>query len=123
MQGPIETRFGAIAGSTQESGKSHHHFAEQRRYPVWPPILHMASRATGSAIRTKPPMVIGLAGNDRSLNARQQPLRFGQGQTQVRDLAKAFRPADLHQVRIPRRGISACLDQPQQLPHLSSPSR
>jgi hypothetical protein len=68
-------------------------------------------------------MVIGLTGNHRSLNARQQPLRLGQGQTQVRDLAETFRPADFHQVRTPRLGIAACLDQPQHPPHLSSSSR
>jgi hypothetical protein len=39
-------------------------------------------------------MAVDLTGNDRSLNARQKLLRFGQGQTQVRDIAKTFRPTD-----------------------------
>jgi len=40
-------------------------------------------------------MAVGLRGNDRSLNARQKLLRFWQGQTQARNIAKACRAADL----------------------------
>src|SRR5271165_5243681 len=123
MQRPIHTRLGAIAGGTQKSGKSHRHFAEQRRDPVRPPVLHVASPAAGTAIRTKPPMLIGLTRSDRSLNARQKQLRLGKAQAQVRDLPKAFRPADLNQVSAPRDGIIACLDQPHHPPHRSSSSR
>ena len=123
MQGPIDARLGTMAGSTQKSGKAHRRFAEQRRDPVRPPVFHVASPATGSAIRTKLPMLVGLTGNDCSLKARQKLLRLGQAQAQVRDLPKTFRPADLHQVSAPRAGIIACLNQPQHPPHPSSSSR
>jgi hypothetical protein len=43
-------------------------------------------------------MAVDLPGNDRLLNARQELLRFGQGQAQARNIAKTFRPADLHQI-------------------------
>jgi hypothetical protein len=68
-------------------------------------------------------MVVGLTGNHRFLNARQKLLRLGQRQAQVRDLAKTFRPADLHHVGAPQAGIIACLDQPQHPPHATSSSR
>src|SRR5208282_24666 len=123
MQWPIDACLGTIAGSTEKSGKSHRHLAEQRRDPVRPPVLHVASPATESAIRTKPPMLGGLTGNDRSLKARQKLLPLGEAQAQVRDLPKTFRPADLHQVSAPRAGIIACLNQLQHPPHPSSSSR
>jgi hypothetical protein len=44
------------------------------------------------------PMAVDLPGNDRSLNARQKLLRFGQGQTEIRDITKTFWPADLYQI-------------------------
>jgi hypothetical protein len=62
-------------------------------------------------------------GNDRPLNARQKLLRFGQGQTQVRDLAKTFRPADLYQICAQAAGIIADRNQPQYPSHPRSPSR
>ena len=59
------TATARVPGSTPKSGKAHRHFAEQRRDPVGSPVLHVASPATGSAIRTKPPMLVGLTGNHR----------------------------------------------------------
>ena len=44
------------------------------------------------------PMAVDLPQNHRSLNACQKLLGFGQGQTQARDIAKTFRPADLYQI-------------------------
>jgi len=85
--------------------------------------VSVRSQAAGSAIRPKPPMLVGLTGNDRSLKAGQELLGLGQAQAQVRNLPKTFRPADLHQVSAPRAGIIASLNQPQHPPHLSSSSR
>ncbi len=39
-------------------------------------------------------MAPGLHGDDLPLNARQQQLRFGQGQTQVGDIDEIIRPSD-----------------------------
>ena len=68
-------------------------------------------------------MAVDLPGNHRSLNARQNLLRFGQGQTQVRDIAKTFRPADLYQVGAQAAVIIAGRNQPQHPSHPRSPSR
>ena len=123
MQWPINSRLDTMASGTQKPGKPNRHFTEQRRDPMRPPVLHVASPATGSAVRAKPPMVAGLTGNDRSLNARQKLLRLGHAQTQVRDPRKTFRPEDLHQVNAPRTGIIVCLNQPQHPPRPSPSSR
>jgi hypothetical protein len=53
-----------------------------------------------------------LPGNNRSLNARQELLRFEQGQTQLRDIAKSIRPADLYQIGAQAAGIIAGRNQP-----------
>ena len=57
------------------------------------------------------------------MNARQELFRFEQGQTQLRDIAKSIRPADLHQVGAQAAGIIAGHDQPQHPSHPRSPSR
>ena len=85
---PTNARFSAIADYAQKPAKPHRHFAEQRRDAVPPPILQVASSAAGPATRPQLPMAVDLPGNHRSLNARQKLLRFGQRQTQVRDIAK-----------------------------------
>jgi hypothetical protein len=51
-------------------------------------------------------MAVDLPGNHRSLNARQNLLRFRQGQSQVRDIDKTFRPADLHRSALGQRSSS-----------------
>ena len=68
-------------------------------------------------------MAVGLPGNDRSLNARQKLLRFGQGQSQVRNIAKTFRPADLYQIGAQATGIIPRRNQPQHPSHPRSPGR
>jgi hypothetical protein len=57
------------------------------------------------------------------LNARQQPLRFGQSQTQVGDIAKTFRPAELCHVEASGLTVDAGSNQPQIPPHPRTPSR
>jgi hypothetical protein len=64
-----------------------------------------------------------LCGNDRSLNARQKLLRFGQGQSQLSNIANTFRPADLYQIGTQAAGITLCRNQPQHPSHPRSPSR
>jgi hypothetical protein len=116
-------RFGAIADYAQKPGKPHRHFAEQRRDAVPPPILQVASSAAGPATRPQLPTAVDLPGNDRSLNARQQLLRFGQGQTQVRDIAKTFRPTDFYQISAQAARVILGRNQPQHPSHPRSPSR
>ena len=78
---PTYARLGAMAGRAQKPGKPHHHFAEQRRDAVTPPVLQVALSGAAPATRPQSPMTVDLPGNHRSLNARQKLLRFGQGQT------------------------------------------
>jgi hypothetical protein len=120
---PTNARFGAIAGNAQKPGKPHRHFAEQRRDAVPPPILQVAFSAAGPATRPQLPMALDLPGNDRSLNTRQKLLRFGQGQTEIRDITKTFWPADLYQIGAQAAGIIAGRNQPQHPSHPRSPSR
>ena len=63
-------------------------------------------------------MAVGLPRNDRSLNPRQKLLRFGQGQSQVRNIAKTFRLADLYQIGAQATGVIPRRNQPQ---HIASP--
>ena len=69
------------------------------------------------------PVAVGLRRNDRSLNARQKLLRFGQGQSQVSNIAKTFRPADLYQIGAQAAGITLRRNQPQHPSHPRSPGR
>jgi len=68
-------------------------------------------------------MAVDLPSNYRSLNANQKLPRFGQSQTQVRDIAKTSRPADLYQIGAQAAGIIAGRNQPQYPSHPRSPSR
>ena len=77
----------------------------------------------GPATRPQLPMAVDLPGNHRSLNARQKLLRFGQGQTQVRDIAKTFRPTDFYQIGAQAAGVILGRNQPQNPSHPRSPSR
>jgi hypothetical protein len=120
---PTHTRLGVIAGRAQKPRKPHCHFAEQRRDAVPPPVLQVAFSAAGPATRPQQPVAVGLPRNDRPLNARQKLLRFGQRQTQVRDLVKTFRPVDLYQICAQAAGIIADRNQPQYPSHPRSPSR
>jgi hypothetical protein len=68
-------------------------------------------------------MAVDLPRNDRLLNARQELLRFGQGQAQARNIAKTFRPADLHQIGAQAAVIIAGRNQPQHPSHPVFPQR
>jgi hypothetical protein len=46
-------------------------------------------------------MGVGLRGDNLLLNLHQQLLRFGQRQSQVRDITKTIKPADRHHVETP----------------------
>ena len=120
---PTDARLDAIAGDASKPGKRHRHCAKRRRYAMAPPVLQMAFSAAGRAARPLPPVAVGLRRNDRSLNARQKLLRFGQGQSQVSNIAKTFRPADLYQIGAQAAGITLRRNQPQHPSHPRSPGR
>ena len=120
---PSNARLSVVAGSTEKPGKPHRHFAEQGRDAVRPPILHVASLAAGSAIRSEHPMAGGLPSDNRPLDVSQKLLGLEQGQTQIRDIVETVRPADLCQVGAPTTGIILTRNQPQHPSHPRSPSR
>ena len=80
----------------------------------------MLARPSSTALQ---PVAFGLRSNDRSLNARQKLLRFGQGQSQVSNITKTFRPADLYQIGAQAAGITLRRNQPQHPSHPRSPGR
>jgi hypothetical protein len=67
-------------------------------------------------------MAADLPSNYRSLNANQKLLRSRQSQTQVRDIAKTSRPADLYQIGAQASGIITSRNQPQCPSHPRSPA-
>src|ERR1700761_2458238 len=86
--------------------------AEKRRYRMVPVVLHPAYAAAASASRPPNSVVPGLFGDDLLLEAGQQQLRFGQGQTQIGDIAEIIGPVDLNDVRGLPLALSADLHQP-----------
>jgi len=63
-----------------------------------PVVPQTANIAAACAARPPNGVVSGLRGDDLPL-ARQQPLCFGQGQTQAAEIDEIIGPADLHDVR------------------------
>jgi hypothetical protein len=88
-----------------------------------PVILHAANAITARAIWPHDNVVSGLRGDDLTPHIRQQQLRLGQGQPQIGDVAKAIRPADLHEVRAWILTLGAGLHQPQNPRHAPLPVR
>jgi len=76
--------------------------------------------ATARAIRPPNGVLPDLRGDDLPLNARQQQLRFGQGQTQVGDINEITGPSDLHDVRARPLALSPDPHQPQHPSHAST---
>jgi len=85
-----------------------------------PVILHTANAVTVRAFRPPNRMAPSLRSDDRPLNARQQPLRFGQGQTQTGDIAEVTGAADLQDVRARPLAFSLDFHQPQHPSHAST---
>ena len=79
-----------------------------------------ANNATASAIRPSKGMAPGLRGNDLLLQARQQQLPFGQGQTQVGDLTEIIRSVDRHDVNGLVLTVSREFHQPHNPSHPST---
>jgi hypothetical protein len=82
----------------------------------------MARPAAGSAIRSQRRVIVGLRGNDHLLNSRQQLLALSQRQTQVGDIAKTTRPADLCHIEASGLTIDAGSNQQQNPLHRQTPS-
>jgi hypothetical protein len=84
-------------------------------------ILHVANTIAARAIWPPDDVVPSLRGGDLALHICQQLLRLGQGQPQFGDIAKAIRPADLHEIRAWILALGASLHQPQNPCHAPIP--
>src|ERR1700756_446685 len=97
--------------------------AEKRCYRMVPVVLHTAYAAAASASRPPNGVVPGLWGDDLLLEACQQQLRFGQGQTHSGDIAEIIGPVDLNDVRGLPLALSADLHQSHYPGHASTPGQ
>src|SRR4051794_35751674 len=113
MPWPTMTGFVTAAPATAKAGKPQRDFAEQRRNRVVSVVLHVANSATASASRPSKGVAPGLRGNGLLLQARQQPLPFGQGQPQAGDLTEIIRSVDRQDVNRLVLTVSREFHQPQ----------
>ncbi|GAC1650132.1 MAG: hypothetical protein NVS4B6_25540 [Mycobacterium sp.] len=94
-----------------------------RRYRMVPVIFHMTAATTPPASRPPSRVTPGLRGNDFLLQACQQPLPVGHGQTQVSDIVKIIRPVDRHDVGEPLFTVNPDFHQPHNPNHASTPDQ
>jgi hypothetical protein len=111
MRWPSDASLDPATRGTAKAGKPHRDLAEKRGYRVAPVVLHPANAAAACAIRASNGMVPSLHSDDLLLEACQQPLRFGQGQTQIGDVAEVIGAVDLHDVCARSLALSANLYQ------------
>src|SRR3954452_19918340 len=112
----------ATAGAAK-SREAHRHRPKPRRHSMKPPVLDMTRLTARRAIRTQDRMVVGLYGDHHSLQAREDLLRLGQCQPQLRNIAEVTKRLDIHHVDYPRRTINPGFDQAQDPPHPQTPSQ
>src|SRR5271166_4076565 len=98
MRRPVDASLDPATRGTAKSGKSHRDQAEKRRHATIPVVLHPTNVTAAWARRPPSGMVPGLGDDDLLLDARQQPLRLGQGQTQIGDILEIVRPINLHNI-------------------------
>ena len=120
MRGPVEASLDPATRGTTKAGKPHRSLAEERRHRMVPVALHTTDAVTVRALRPPNRMAPSLRGDDLPLNARQQPLRFEQGQTQVGDVDEVIGPSDLQDVCARPLALSPDPHQPQHPSHAST---
>src|SRR5580698_6606242 len=86
-------------------------------------VFHAASAATAGAGWSPSGVISDLCRDDLLLEARQQPLRLGQGQTQVGDIGEITEPVDLHNIRGRSLAFSTDLHYPHNPGHASTPGQ
>lgn len=98
MRWPADASLDPATRGTAKSRKPHRDQAEKRRHATIPVVLHPTNVTAAWARRPPSGMVPGLSGDDLLLDARQQPLRLGQSQTQIGDIPEIVGPVDLHDI-------------------------
>jgi hypothetical protein len=111
MRWPSDASLDPATRGTAKAGKPHRDLAEKRGYRVAPVVLHVADAAAVWANWASKGVVPGLRSDNLLLEACQQPLRFGQGQTQIGDVAEVIGAVDLHDVCARSLALSANLYQ------------
>ena len=86
-----------------------------------PVVLQVANTIAARAIWPPDNVVPRLRDGDLTLHIRRRLLRLGQGQPQIRDIAKAIGPADLPEARAEIPTLGAGLDQRQNPCHAPTP--
>jgi hypothetical protein len=96
------------------AGRAYRDLAEQRGDHMVLIVLHAARAATAGAGWSPNGVIPDLCRDDLLLEAGQQLLRFGRGQTQVGDIGEISGPFDLHDVS----GLSLTFSVAMRLQHL-----
>jgi hypothetical protein len=109
--------------STAKPRAPHRHGAQQRRHPTKPPVLDVTRLTARSPIRTQNRVIVGLDGDGRLLQARQDLLRRSQRQPQLRDPAEASKWPDTQYIDDPCRTIDLGFNQAQDPPNPRTPSQ
>ena len=123
MRWPADASLEPATRGTAISRKPHRDLAEQRRYATFPVVLHTAIAAIAPAIPPANRVLPGLRGDDLLLHVGQQQLRFGQGQTQIGNIAEIIGPDDLHDVRALPLTLSPGFHQPHNPRHAPTPGQ
>jgi hypothetical protein len=87
-----------------------------------PPVLDVTRLTARRAIRTQNRVFVGLDGDDRLLQARQDLLRLSQRQPQLGDIAEATKWPDIQYIDDPCRTIDPGFNQAQDPLHPRTPS-
>jgi hypothetical protein len=90
MRWPFNPNLDRITCGAAKSREPHHDLTEKRGDRTLPVILHVTNASAAPTIRPKNGVGPGLSGHDFLLENRKHLLRFGQSQTQGRDVAKVF---------------------------------
>jgi hypothetical protein len=122
MRWPADTSLGTTTAGAAKPREPHRHRAEQRRDLMKPPVLDVTPPAAGRAVRPRNRMIVGLRGHHRLLDTRQDLLCLGQRQPQIRNVAEAVGPTDLHHIDTSCPVVSSRFDQLQNPPHPRSPA-
>jgi hypothetical protein len=120
---PTDAGLSMATAGAAKSPQAHRHSAKQRRHLMKPPVFDATRMTARRAIRAPNCMVVCLDGDHHVLQAREDLLRLGQCQPQLRDVAEVTKRSDIHYVDDPRRAVDPGFDQAQDPPHPRIPSQ
>src|ERR1700730_7168160 len=122
MRWPFNPNLDPTPCGATKSREPHHDLTEKRGDRTLPVILHVTNTSAARTIRPKNGVGPGLSGHDFLLENCKHLLRFGQSQTQGRDVAKVIGTFDLQNVRDLPFALGAGFHQPQNPAHRATPA-